>query len=1829
MKNSFFALCFVLLCSGIILQGVDSTPVVSRVYGDSFTSETPPTQKNGDIGVLDSTLNGTGSISVDAQLPGGIAQAIQVLSDGTYLVAMSKLATNSNVGKYNAEGTLVASFGTLGRADLGSATESARTMLVDVQGRILVAGGGVTGTAGWLKRLNSNGSSYTSFTTGLNWGAIYALGQQSSGDIIAAGFNGTNGQISRYNLDGTLDTVFGTATTPGLIILNGGLSGLLTLPTVTNQLVSVVIDANNLIYIGYSDASGGGANIARFTAVGLLDGTFGMSGIVNISSLNADSTDPIYVAIDLNNNLVAARQVGSDVKVTSIASTGQAAAPTFTDCTITSSGNVITMNNLITTSDGTNGKIYINGSIAVGVGPTIPYSRVSRLTNRGLLDTTFNPYATPGYNQFRTGTPDTTATLGGSGLSPDGQLYVVGYQKNGGIDTGYVSRLYNNINSYQIPQSPSTQEQGNMDLLFGSTVAETNPGVVTPFNGLYRGALQQKAQDVIELASGNLLVATDGSSNTQSQSNMTLIRLLPSGVLDGSFHSGGIYSLPNVTGTNEYITSIFQDGSTDIYVTGYSDNGAIFRKYDATGALLWNADISEVGFKALGVGLEGSNRVLLFLQATASTGQINAYNVTTGATDTTFNAASDHPGYLFSTDYQASPSTILHMGPVYGGVVAGSGNFFIAYINSDNQKVDVAQVLNAASGLASEFGLDGIVQNLFPSLTVASANAHIAFDKNFNCIVVGSQGQTMNVALLNANDGSLNTDFNNGQILSITVPNTTAVMLNQVTGVSDGSLIITGYDHGADETMLVIRVTAAGSLDTTFNSQGTTPGILTIQVGNQIDSFNARVATGLTIQSHTGLNQGNLIVSGYEKQFATDATPMVMRVFGQPGTTQVKSSPVVVTVPGDFDTSYNSTGTATTYADGASSPTAHQQVKVIREMVGTNIMTVISDGINSWTTQLLTNSVVDTSYGSAGSVAIVKGNGDSVTESVDTMVFDGSGNMLVCGTNQLLGGYVKRLLITGAMDTTFGGYTGNPDTVSYPAGTAYGVMSQVHAVAQLSNGNIVAVGNQNGVGTIVMLSNTGAQLSTFGCSGSVTNGINITSVSADSSNNIYVSVGYVDGVDKVRVVKLDASGQLVTSYGVGGTVDGVISDIDNNTSIRLVLDKVGKVVVAASYGGSTGRIAMVRLTNEGTVDTTFHDGTQLDIVFTISTTVQVTSLVALQNGKTLVAGYQYDSTVDDNHDFEFVACVDAQGNRDGAFGSGSPAGVVTFQIATDAQLSRYLWDMNIQTNGGILFCGAESPAVEQETPFTGRLYGFPDIQAVPQFAGYVPTPAITNILDPFFNETGITTTGTISLLSDGGSVFVDSLGRPIIGGYTSDNKFVVARFTTGGVLDESFGSDGIAYSSVIPRLVSGQYVAVDATNRIYIGGLSSDMQFIIARFTTAGLLDTTFSDDGIAQSAVCPNLSKGGYVTIDSAGRSVLGGITSDGKFVVARFTTNGLIDNDFGSGGTAFTPVASLIDGGSVATNSDDQVYIGGRTSTETLVVTMFTSSGVLNSSFGTAGIAYTSTITGLSDGGSIGLGLNQVIVIGGVTTNEIFVVAQFTTGGELDPTFGISRITYSSPIESLQSFVNLTVDSQNRVVVGGYIQSDITSVSMVVARFTMTGQLDTVLSTTGMGTTGTIQDLAFGGYVYTNIFDNIFVGGISMVSSLIVADLFSGQEHFVTDPSALTAEEYKIYWYGNSPDLFQKFLGVNLFARFITDPVVQDATITAVNFILDGYADVYAGQPGWNLVESTYRVSSEFDAAQEVLVTNYPRSADQINQFFQRFNTRRISFYINQPLS
>src|SRR5208282_4898056 len=110
--------------------------------------------------------------------------------------------------------------------------------------------------------------------------------------------------------------------------------------------------------------------------------------------------------------------------------------------------------------------------------------------------------------------------------------------------------------------------------------------------------------------------------------------------------------------------------------------------------------------------------------------------------------------------------------------------------------------------------------------------------------------------------------------------------------------------------------------------------------------------------------------------------------------------------------------------------------------------------------------------------------------------------------------------------------------------------------------------------------------------------------------------------------------------------------------------------------------------------------------------------------------------------------------------------------------------------------------------------------------------------------------------SDGEIVVAGSLTSKVNAAPASnDVGFGVARYTANGMIDKTFGSGGVAVADFgTGAPLSGAFaIAVQANGEVVAGGaaaqgelgLSFDSAFGLARFTSAGLLDTSFGTGGL------------------------------------------------------------------------------------------------------------------------------------------------------------------------------------------------------------------------------------------------------------------------------------------------------------------------------------------------------------------------------------------------
>lgn len=353
----------------------------------------------------------------------------------------------------------------------------------------------------------------------------------------------------------------------------------------------------------------------------------------------------------------------------------------------------------------------------------------------------------------------------------------------------------------------------------------------------------------------------------------------------------------------------------------------------------------------------------------------------------------------------------------------------------------------------------------------------------------------------------------------------------------------------------------------------------------------------------------------------------------------------------------------------------------------------------------------------------------------------------------------------------------------------------------------------------------------------------------------------------------------------------------------------------------------------GSPDITF--GTNGKVVTSVSAGLEGGGAIAVQNdGKVLVAGRGTFSTT--GEDFVIIRYTTA-GALDMSFDGD---GIVTTHIGAFDIITSIV----IQPDGKIVAAGYTRDAANNSQIVIAR---------------YTPT----GILDLSFDGDGIviTSIGPISYASD---LAIQSDGKIVVAGTTlkvTDYDFVIARYTTAGVLDISFDGDGIVTTdfSVSDDRLSA--IAIQADGKIVVAGSVEDQlvytDIALARYTVTGALDNTFDGDGI----VTTTFNTYAYatdLTIQPDGKIVAAGATYMGSnfdFAVARYTINGALDNSFDFDGKVTTPIGTGDNRAlSVALQADGKILVGGiaaMASINDFALVRYNADGALDNSFDTDG--------------------------------------------------------------------------------------------------------------------------------------------------------------------------------------------------------------------------------------------------------------------------------------
>jgi len=344
--------------------------------------------------------------------------------------------------------------------------------------------------------------------------------------------------------------------------------------------------------------------------------------------------------------------------------------------------------------------------------------------------------------------------------------------------------------------------------------------------------------------------------------------------------------------------------------------------------------------------------------------------------------------------------------------------------------------------------------------------------------------------------------------------------------------------------------------------------------------------------------------------------------------------------------------------------------------------------------------------------------------------------------------------------------------------------------------------------------------------------------------------------------------------------------------------------------------------------------------------------VAIQSdGKIVAVGLAYDGQ---NQHFA-LARYNTDGSLDTTFGMGGK--VVTY-INTIARA----YAVAIQSDGKIVAAGYSIST-------SGNDFALARYNTNGSLDTTFGTGGI--VLAPFI---GVQIAYAVAIQPDGKIV---AAGTYYVG-FDYETNFALMRFNTNGSLDTSFGTGGVVITGFNSNNSDEAYaVAIQSDGKIVAAGISASgtsYDFALARYNGDGSLDTSFGMGGQVTTDIGGNENAVNDVSIQSDGKIVAAGYNrigngNDYNFALARYYTNGSLDNTFGMGGTVTTLVGESSFASAAAIQSNGKIVVAGygRIGTNgVLTLARYNIDGSLDNPFGVGG----KVLTPIGNGGNAGAG-------------------------------------------------------------------------------------------------------------------------------------------------------------------------------------------------------------------------------------------------------------------
>lgn len=402
----------------------------------------------------------------------------------------------------------------------------------------------------------------------------------------------------------------------------------------------------------------------------------------------------------------------------------------------------------------------------------------------------------------------------------------------------------------------------------------------------------------------------------------------------------------------------------------------------------------------------------------------------------------------------------------------------------------------------------------------------------------------------------------------------------------------------------------------------------------------------------------------------------------------------------------------------------------------------------------------------------------------------------------------------------------------------------------------------------------------------------------------------------VLSVTAQTAGTLDTTFNSTGIFTFDYGFQDNLTDVKIQpLDQ--KIVVSGTAITPTfsGKLLVARLLPEGGFDSTFNSTGSLIIPnFNESYAYET---VIKSDGKILVAGAAADPA------FQFsmlVMRLNEDGSLDSTFGTN---GMVVPEISTGDD---FAYAMAEQPDHKIVLAGTALDVNFNNAPVVVRLMENGEIDSTFGTNGqaYIPPVFIDNELNG------------IAIQQDGKIVVAGHFDNGLTGSGQFDFDILVARFNSDGTADSTFGINGVVKTGTTVGYVDDAFdLQITPDGNILVAGFTTLANFgfdaLLLQYDSTGTLDVNFGNGGIVQYHY-GDMNVAFDVEVQNDGNILIAGCAgqfppNDNNFLLARYSSAGVPDITFGTNGVTITPISPNYEEAlGMALQADGKIVLAGK---------------------------------------------------------------------------------------------------------------------------------------------------------------------------------------------------------------------------------------------------------------------------------------------------------------